>query len=94
MINVRITHTPSEGNYYIRKKYLKTDQMRVNYLPGLCIYKFLYTWMDLHLGDGTRVRSLRWMYWLPNPLFPFIWFRVALPRGRHAQFQFARLSPL
>jgi hypothetical protein len=23
------------------------------------------------------------MYWLPNPLFPFIWFRVALP-GTHA----------
>jgi hypothetical protein len=21
------------------------------------------------------------MYWLPNPLFPFIWFRVALPRS-------------
>jgi hypothetical protein len=40
--------------------------------------------MDLHLGDGSRVRSLGWMYWLPNPLFPFIWFRVALPRG-HAE---------
>jgi len=65
MSNVRIT--PFEGNYYIRKKYLKTDQMRVNYFPGLCIYKFLYVWMDLHLGDGTRVRSLGWMYWLPNP---------------------------
>jgi hypothetical protein len=20
------------------------------------------------------------MYWLPNPLFPFVWYRVALPR--------------
>ena len=64
MTNVRIK--PFEGNYYIRKKYLKTDQMRVNYFPGLCFYKFLYVWMDLHLGDGTRVRSLGWMYWLPN----------------------------
>jgi uncharacterized protein (DUF427 family) len=96
MSNVRITHrgsgtvlaegpvgwgiTPFEGNYYIRKKFLKTDQMRPNYLPGLCIYKFLFVWMDLHLGDGTRVRSLGWMYWLPNPLLPFIWFRIALPR--------------
>jgi uncharacterized protein (DUF427 family) len=100
MSNVRITHTPSgtvlaegpigwgitpfEGNYYIRKKYLKTDQMRVNFFPGLCIYKFLYVWMDLHLGDGTRSRSLGWMYWLPNPLLPFIWFRVAFPRT-HAE---------
>ena len=56
MTNVRIT--PFEGNYYIRKKYLKTDQMRVNYLPGLCIYTFLYVWMDLHLGDGSRVQRL------------------------------------
>ena len=56
MSNVRITHTPSgtvlaegpigwgitpfEGNYYIRKKYLKTDHMRVNFLPGLKDRKF------------------------------------------------------
>ena len=24
-------------------------------------------------------RSLGWLYWLPNPLFPFIWYRVGLP---------------
>jgi len=72
--------TPFEGNYYIRKKYLKTDGFRPNYFPGLCIYKFLYVWMDLRLGSGAQVRNLAWMYWLPNPLFPFIWFRVALPR--------------
>jgi len=72
--------TPFEGNFYIRRKYLKTDQMRVNFLPGLCVYKFLYVWMDLHLAEGRRVRNLGWMYWLPNPLLPFIWFRVALPR--------------
>ena len=102
MSNVRITHTPSgtvlaegpigwgvtpfEGNYYVRKKYLKTDQMRVNYLAGLRIYKFLYVWMDLHLSDGLRVRSVGWMHWLPNPLFPFIWFRVAVPK-RHAEIE-------
>ena len=73
--------TPFEGNYYISRKYLLTDGFRVNYLPGLCIYKFLYVWMDLDLGEGKRLHNLAWMYWLPNPLFPFIWFRVAFPRG-------------
>lgn len=96
MTNVRIQHkstgqvladgplgwdiTPFEGNYYIRKKYLRTDQFKVNYLPGLCIYKFLYVWLDLHIDDNNRVSNLGWMYWLPNPLLPFIWFRVAVPR--------------
>jgi hypothetical protein len=100
MSNVRITHsssgtilaegpvgwgiTPFEGNFYSRRKYLKTNQIRANFFPGLCIYKFLYVWMDLHLGEGKRVRSLGWMYWLPNPLLPFIWFRVALP-GQHPE---------
>ena len=102
MRNVRITHkdtgtllaegpvgwgiTPFEGNFYIARKYLKTDRFRVNYIPGLCIYKFLYVWMDLHLDGDHRVRNLGWMYWLPNPLFPFIWFRVAIP-GMHPEIQ-------
>lgn len=73
--------TPFEGNYYIRKRHLKTDGFKVNFLPGLCIYKFLYVWLDLHLGEGKRIDSLAWMYWLPNPLFPFIWFRIGLPRN-------------
>ena len=96
MKHVRITHkdtgallaegplgwgiTPFEGNFYISRKYLKTDQFRVNYIPGLCIYKFLYVWMDLALEQGKRIRNIAWMYWLHNPLLPFIWFRVALPR--------------
>ena len=96
MANVRIKHkasgtvladgpvgwgiTPFEGNFYIRKKYLKTDGFRMNYLPGLCPYKFLYVWMDLELDRDTRIRSLGWKYWLPNPIFPFIWFRIGLPR--------------
>lgn len=70
--------TPFEGNYYISRKYLTTDRFRVNFLPGLCIYKFVYVWMDLKLVSGERFRNLAWMYWLPNPLLPFIWFRVAL----------------
>ena len=71
---------PFEGNFYVRKKYLKTDGFRPNFFPGLCIYKFLYVWMDLHLEEGKRISNIAWMYWLPNPLFPFIWFRVGLPR--------------
>jgi hypothetical protein len=26
------------------------------------------------------------MYWLPNPLFPFIWYRVGLP-GQHPELE-------
>ncbi len=97
MKNVRIRHrdtgllladgplgwgiTPFEGNFYIAKKYIKTNRFRVNYVPGVCVYKFLYVWMDLHLDDGRRARNLAWMYWLPNPLLPFIWLRIAVPRG-------------
>jgi uncharacterized protein (DUF427 family) len=79
--------TPFEGNFYIRRKYLKTDRIRANYVPGLCPYKFLYVWMDLHLEEGRRIRNLAWMYWLPNPILPFIWFRVALPRA-HREITF------
>ena len=76
--------TPFECNFYISRKYLKTHRIRQNYVPGLCIYKFLYVWMDLHLDGGQKVRNLGWKYWLPNPLLPFIWFRVALPRAHPA----------
>ncbi len=78
--------TPFEGNLYIARKYLKTDRFRPNFLPGLCIYKFLYVWMDLHLDEGRRVRNLGWLYWLPNPLLPFIWYRIAVPRS-HPEIQ-------
>jgi hypothetical protein len=73
--------TPFEGNLYIRKKYLKTAAIRLNFIPGLCIYKFLYMWMDLRV-PGTQPSSfIGWKYVLPNPLLPFIWFRTALPRS-------------
>ena len=76
--------TPFEGNYYVRRKYLKTDRLKPNFIPGLCPYKFLYVWLDFKFGDGRRVPNLGWLYWLPNPLFPFIWFRVGLP-GTHPE---------
>lgn len=72
--------TPFEGNLYIRRKFLLTDGFKPNFIPGFCPYKFLYVWLDLRLEDQSRVRNLGWLYWLPNPLFPFIWYRVGLPR--------------
>ena len=74
--------TPFEGNYYIRARCLKGNFFKCNYIPGICPYKGLYVRLDLQLPDKAAVRSLAWLYWLPNPLFPFIWFRVALP-GSH-----------
>ena len=76
--------TPFEGNFYISKKYLKTKEFRPSYIPGFCIYKFFYVWMDLRLDDGVREKALGWLYWLPNPLLPFIWFRLALPASHPA----------
>ncbi|MDH3646577.1 MAG: hypothetical protein OER80_07370 [Gammaproteobacteria bacterium] len=75
--------TPFEGNYYIRRRHLVSDGFRVNYLPGLCVYKFLYVWLDFVAPDGAISKNLGWKYWLPNPLFPFIWFRVGVPRSHH-----------
>ena len=72
--------TPFEGNYYISGKALKTQGFKANYVPGICFYKFLYVWLDFRRSDGEIDRFLGWRYWLPNPIFPFIWFRVALPQ--------------
>lgn len=73
--------TPFEGNLYIRRKHLRTGAFRPNYIPGLCPYKGLYVWLDLRLPSEPVIRSTGWMYWLPNPLLPFIGFRVGLPRS-------------
>jgi len=81
--------TPFEGNYYIQRKFLQTDAFRVNFLPGLCFYKFLYVWLNLHLPDSKVLKNLGWMYWLPNPLLPFIWYRVGLP-AYHPELTFEK----
>lgn len=73
--------TPFEGNFYIRRKCLRTDQLKLNGIPGLCPYKFIYVWADLHV-DSRRYRNIGWCYVLPNPLLPFIIWRMALP-GDH-----------
>lgn len=72
--------TPFEGNFYIGRKYLKTRRFKPNFVPGLCPYKFLYVWLDFRPESGPASKYLGWLYWLPNPLFPFIWFRVAVPQ--------------
>ena len=87
--------TPFEGNFYIRKKHLVTDSFKLNFIPGLCIYKFFYIWLDFALSPSQRFSSLGWMYVLPNPLFPFIWFRVALSgthRDLHVEYSDAVAS--
>lgn len=73
--------TPFEGNFYIRRRYLRTSRFRTNWIPGLCPYKGLYLWLDLTSHDGAREAMLGWHYWLPNPLLFFIAFRVAVPSG-------------
>ncbi len=78
--------TPFEGNLYVSRKYLQTDRFKPNFVPGLCPYKFLYVWLDFILDNDERVKNLGWLYWLPNPLFPFIWFRVAVPKN-HPELQ-------
>jgi hypothetical protein len=72
--------TPFEGNYYIGSRYLKTAGFKANYRPGLCPYKFLYVWLDFEAPNDSVIKNLGWKYWLPNPLLPFIWFRVAIPK--------------
>jgi hypothetical protein len=76
--------TPFEGNYYIRTRCIRGAFFKCNYIPGICPYKGLYVSLDLQLPDKVGGKSLAWLYWLPNPLLPFIWFRVALP-GSHPE---------
>ena len=84
--------TPFESNYYIRKQYLKTEAFKPNFIPGLCSYKFLYVWMDLKLDAKKIAKSLGWLYWFPNPLFPFIWYRIGLP-GMHPDLEVEKYVP-
>ena len=92
---IRITHKPSgevlaegqkgrgmfsfEGNYYISNLNLKTDGFKFSGVPGLCPYKFIYFWYHFVAKSGVKSPMLAWKYLLPNPLFPFIAFRIAVP---------------
>ena len=46
--------------------------------------QMLYVWLDLHFDNGHKVRNRGWLYWLPTPLFPFIWHRVGISQ-RHPE---------
>lgn len=70
-----------EGNYYIANKYLNTDGFHFSGIPGICPYKFIYFWYHFTGKNGITTEMLGWRYWLPNPLFFFIIFRMALPQN-------------
>lgn len=73
---------PFEGNFYLRSGCVRKDFFQLNYTPGPCPYKGLYFWADLVIPGQEPIKNLAWLYWLPNPLFPFIWYRIAVP-GQH-----------
>jgi hypothetical protein len=79
------------GQLLHSKKYLRRGVFKPNFIPGICPYKFLYVWMDLSIEEGGREKNLGWLYWLPNPFLPFIWFRVALP-GAHPSLVIERFA--
>jgi hypothetical protein len=58
---------------------MQEGKFKPNFMPGICVYKGLYTGLDLFLPNGSRDSDLGWMYVIPNPLLPMIWYRVALP---------------
>jgi hypothetical protein len=72
--------TPFDSGYYVARRYLREGRFKPNFLPGVCIYKGLYVGMNYRSPAGERTWGLGWLYFLPNPLFPFIWFRLAVPR--------------
>jgi uncharacterized protein (DUF427 family) len=79
--------TPFERNFYIRGKHLTKGIFSNTLIPGLCPYKGIYHWLNLNLPQGKVEKMLAWRYVLPNPLFPFIAFRVALP-GFHPSLRY------
>ena len=49
----RTRDAPRCFGFYIRRKFLRTEGFKVNFIPGLCSYKFLYVWLDLLLATGA-----------------------------------------
>ncbi|HEU0198523.1 MAG TPA: hypothetical protein VFQ88_15095 [Nevskiaceae bacterium] len=74
--------TPFEGNYYISRRYLREGAFHPDFIPGVCPYKGMYVGLNYVAPNDALAKHLGWLYWLPNPLFPFIMFRVAIP-GQH-----------
>lgn len=82
---------PFEGGFYVSANRLREGRFETTVLPGICFYKGLYLWLDYIAPDGTCEPRLGWRYWLPNPLLPFIAWRVAIPR-QHPVLQITRHS--
>lgn len=82
---------PFENGFYLSAARLREGRFETTVVPGLCPYKGLYLWLDYIAPDGTREPRLGWRYPLPNPLFPFIAWRVAVPR-QHPALQVTRCS--
>lgn len=78
--------TPFEGNYYIKKKCVVGSPFKLSAIPGLCIYKFIYLWVDIQPDSHPKARFLAWKYIIPNPLLPFIWFRTGI-YGAHPDIE-------
>lgn len=78
--------TPWEGNYYLSRNTLAAGKFRPTWLHGICMYKGVYRWLDFVAPDGSESRDLAWRYVVPNPLIPFIWFRVGIP-GQHPDLE-------
>ena len=62
--------TPFEGNYYIRKMYLKGDFFCRTLIPGLCPYKGIYHWLNLDLPDGQHEDNAGLALYHSKPIVP------------------------
>jgi hypothetical protein len=71
---------PFEENYYIQRKLVKTVKFKISFVPGFCFYKFFYVWLHYQIDDKRKDKWIGWIYFLPNPLFFFIGFRLGLPK--------------
>lgn len=108
MTILRITHVPTgmllavgptdrgitwfEGNYYVRRKYLCTERWRVNSVPGLCVYAFLYAGFDLWWAGRAQARRMGKKRRQSGLGFPSLAFRVAVP-GNDPQIRIEPISP-
>ena len=71
--------TRFDGGIYIRRRHLVGGAFSLGTVPGLCVYTGLYLSLDYTPPDSPIERGLGWMYVVPNPLLPFIWYRIAVP---------------
>lgn len=79
--------TRFEGNWYVKRALLRVRTIRPTWIPGLCPYKGLYMWVRVELPSGAILEPpATWVYWLANPLLPFLFRRLGLD-GSHPDIQ-------